>query len=153
MLADDNAPRDPTFDGFGIAGSIGRFYNGADDKALEQVALYGKNSGGETHEVGQKQPNDWGLYDMHGNVDEWTASPWKDYAEGTHQVDQATISADLAEPDPRARRVMRGGSFWDDPQLVRSAFRLHRDPWDEFGFQGFRVLLPGAPSGPRDPIY
>jgi formylglycine-generating enzyme required for sulfatase activity len=84
---------------------------------------------------------------MHGNVYEWTASPWKSYSEDVRKVDPATLSADLAELVPRALRVFRGGSCWLDPRHVRSAFRNSGVPWFVGGSQGFRVFLPCAPSG------
>ena len=87
-------------------------------------------------------------YDMHGNVWEWTVSPFNSYAEGTRHVDPAAFPADLAEPDPRAHRVMRGGGYWGGPQLVRSACRDRGDPGFGSGSLGFRVLLPCAPSEP-----
>jgi formylglycine-generating enzyme required for sulfatase activity len=67
---------------------------------LDAVAWYSGNSGSQTHEVGQKQPNAWGLYDMLGNVWEWTAS---DYAANT--------------------KVQRGGSCYYGSLNVRVSFR------------------------------
>ena len=133
------------------AGSTSRFSFGDDESGLEQVAWYGEGAKGQTHEVGQKDRNEWKLYDMHGNVWEWTLSPWTDdYSEqassGSRTVDSAALPADLAEPLPRDRRVIRGGCYWDTPRGVRSAYRSHWGPWSELGLQGFRVLLPFAPS-------
>jgi len=55
------------------AGSTGPYYWGDDADAIGQYAWYDKNSGEKTHPAGQLKPNAWGLYDMAGNVDEWTA--------------------------------------------------------------------------------
>ena len=133
------------------AGSTSRFSFGDDESGLEQVAWYDKNSEYRTHDVGQKDPNKWGLYDMHGNIFDWTLSPWTNgYSEQASQhdrtVDPADLSADLAAPFPRDHRVIRGGSGWNSPRSVRSAYRNHRGPGNRNQDLGFRVLLPFAPS-------
>ena len=74
--------------------------------SLDVVAWYEENSGRITHEVGQKQPNAWGLYDMLGNVSEWTANEY---------------DGDMMQGGPW--RVLRGG-FWDSkPSGVRVSVR------------------------------
>jgi formylglycine-generating enzyme required for sulfatase activity len=136
------------------ARSTTRYWSGDTEQDLERVGWYTKNSDRKTHEVGKKAPNEWGLHDMHGNVREWTVSPWTgDYSEqasaSTRTVDPAALPAHLAAPVLRDARVIRGGGYWNDARNARSAFRNGRDPRSRGLDQGFRVLLPFAPSDHR----
>jgi len=81
-----------------------------------------------TDDVGRYQPNAWGLHDMHGNVAEWTASPYRPYP----YKHVATTG--------QAPRVVRGGSFYDRPKRARSAFRLAYPQWQRVFNVGFRVV-------------
>ncbi len=124
------------------------YWSGDYEEALARVGWYSGNSGGRAHRVGGKSANPWGLYDVHGNVWEWTASVWsrgeyeKRPQEGPFAVDPATQPADLAAPP--GVRVLRGGCCWDHARRTRAAYRAF---WDsELGLRGFRVLLPFAPS-------
>jgi formylglycine-generating enzyme required for sulfatase activity len=98
---------------------------------LDAIAWYGENSHGETHEVGQKQPNAWGLYDMLGNVRERCEDGWSDYL-GTAAVDPITSA------EAGALRVIRGGSWSDPARVVRSAYRSARGPAYRYDYLGFR---------------
>ena len=134
------------------AGTDTRYWNGNSVADLAEVGWFDDNSKGQTHDVGEKPANAWGLYDVHGNVWEWTASRWKD--DYSQQADGLTVDpnlapADLAEPLPRALRVVRGGSYGNSALLARSAYRSHRNPRHRFWSLGFRVLLPFSPSGHR----
>ena len=90
---------------------------GDDEKELDRYAWFSENSGDKTHPVGEKQPNAFGLHDMHGNVWEWTQDCWNwDYTNAPADG-SAWISGDCS------RRVVRGGSCANNPQILRSASR------------------------------
>jgi formylglycine-generating enzyme required for sulfatase activity len=114
------------------AGTTTPYYTG---NSVSGAGWHKGNSGGKTHPVGQRQPNAWGLYDMHGNVDEWCWDWGGEYPRG-------------AQTDPTGtgtgpHRVIRGGSWWTPESFLRSAWRWFRgsgaDPMAQSGFIGFRV--------------
>ncbi len=106
---------------------------------LTKYAWYGDNSDGQTHPVGQKLPNPWGLYDMHGNVSEWCQDRWSDQLPGG-------IGLDPQGPATGSDRVLRGGYWPSDAGSVRSANRGAGGPDDGASHFGFRVVLaPGQP--------
>lgn len=95
---------------------------------------YSPNSGGETHEVGTKLPNPWGLYDMHGNLWEW-CQDWYDGTYYQYCVDN-TITDDPQGPaGPLTSAVLRGGCWGNNDNGCRSAFR---DGDDGNGFRFVR---------------
>ena len=102
---------------------------------LDEMGWYTYNSGGRTHPVAQKKPNDWGIYDMHGNVLEW-CEDWY----GSYPEDGETDGHDSADSPHGDSRVLRGGSSWRDARFCRSAFRFWNDPRRRFRLSGIRVV-------------
>lgn len=87
------------------------------NKNLTEIAWYNQNSGLKTHNVGTKQPNDFGLYDIHGNVWEWC---WDRYSFKYYEESPET---DPQGPAAGTRRVLRGGSWNDGPTFLRASNR------------------------------
>ena len=125
---------------------------GSDVKNLKDYAWFSQNSGNKYHKVGELQPNRWGLYDMLGNVMEWTLDEYReDYAKIT------TDSAPSVPPTARYPRTLKGGSFRDKVADLRPANRIKSDPiwnrrdpqipkskwWNtDAPFIGFRIVRP-----------
>jgi formylglycine-generating enzyme required for sulfatase activity len=126
------------------AGKSGtRYCYGDDEDQLENYAWYSRNSGGRTQPVGKKKPNDWGLYDMHGNVWEWC----QDYFDTNYY--QNSPVKDPMGAGAGIDRVPRGGAVDGAAVFCRTAFRQHVLPdFREFNL-GFRVLLVAPPRGDR----
>ncbi len=115
------------------AGTKTRYSFGDDESMFGDYAWYYSNSGGKTHEVGQKKPNPWGLYDMHGNVWEWVQDTWHGNYNGA-PTDGSAWEKDGSD------RVARGGSWRGNARSCRSAFRDDGDPGDRITSLGFRLL-------------
>ncbi len=111
------------------AGTRGRF---AGTGNLDDMGWYDDNSGRETHEVGTKKPNQWGLYDMHGNVYEWCEDRDGDYPSGD--------VTDPAGPDEGSARVVRGGGWGIVARFCRGAFRRSVSPGYASYNVGFRLV-------------
>jgi formylglycine-generating enzyme required for sulfatase activity len=118
------------------AGTSTVYYSGDTDKDLDRVAWYDANSKGKTHPVGQKQPNAFGLYDMHGNVWQWCQDLWEeDYSKSSSENPQGPAQGEF--------RLLRGGSWFNYPMVCRSAYRWF-DPGNRISFIGFRVVSPAS---------
>ena len=117
------------------AGSETIWHFGDDPAQLGTYAWFSENSGRETHPVGQKSPNAFGLYDMHGNVWEWCADTWHEHYTGAPTDGTAWESGDADW------HVLRGGSWYHDANNLRCAVRgryngrLH---WVDL--RGFRLV-------------
>ena len=125
------------------AGTTSNWHFGDDEDLLINYAWYTVNSGGKTHQVGLKQPNSWGLYDMYGNAHEWC---W----------DVSFVILPINQTDPKGgefgasnMRIIRGGAYysnvWNPGALIldsRSSSRFQDNPGYSYSSYGFRVVLP-----------
>lgn len=115
------------------AGSDTIYSFGDGPTGLDRYAWYDKNSGGRPHPVGSKEPNIWGLHDMHGNINEWVQDR---FDEGYYSI---SPSADPGGP-PSGTGLKRGGSWFLPPKHVRAAFRDGIGP-DFSDKRGFRLAF------------
>jgi formylglycine-generating enzyme required for sulfatase activity len=115
------------------AGNKTIYYFGDNESELGDYAWYDLNSGRETHEVGTKKPNKWGLYDMHGNVWEWVQDVYYD----TYQGAPADGSAWEGNA---SHRIIRGGSFDYYYGHLRLTNRNDRAPDFRHYNTGFRLV-------------
>lgn len=134
------------------AGSKTAYSFGDDPSKLPDYAWFSGDSDERYHKVATKKPNAWGLYDMHGNVSEWVLDGFADYKATTEPADNPFV-----RPKTEWNRVVRGGSYDDDAEKLRSASRTASDAdWKkqdpqfpksiwyltDARFIGFRVIRP-----------
>jgi formylglycine-generating enzyme required for sulfatase activity len=113
------------------AGSTTAYCFGDSEANLSEYAWYKINSEDRTHPVGQKKPNAWGLYDMHGNVLEWCQDWWRDYPSGSVTNPSGNLSG--------WNRVLRGGCWYKGAEFCRSAVRIGGSPGKFDYDRGFRL--------------
>ena len=131
------------------------YYFGNDSNDLDKYGWYKNNSNNKYQKVGQKLPNKWGLYDMHGNVSEWTLDAYDTsfYSNSKNEIDNNPYN----QPKKLYPRVVRGGSWKSSNYRLRSASRqasskqwkkqdpqIPRSKWwhTDAQFVGFRIVRP-----------
>ncbi len=145
------------------AGTTTAFSFGDDVKKIDEYAVYVSSSGGAYKPVGSKKPNPFGLYDMHGNVMEWTQDQYiEDYYQ---QVASGTVKEPYAPTTALYPNAVRGGSWDDGPEVLRSAARTPSAPaWKMLdpqspksdwwltsaSFVGFRIVRPARTPSQAD---
>ncbi|ARS40712.1 sulfatase-modifying factor [Sphingobacteriaceae bacterium GW460-11-11-14-LB5] len=108
------------------AGTETNYSFGNDASKLGDYAWYKDNSDNKTHQVGQKKPNAWGLFDMYGNVSEWTYDQY--IADFYSQSKDKTAENPVAVPEKLYPNAVRGGSYDETPNNLTSTARLASDP-------------------------
>ncbi|HUG17542.1 MAG TPA: formylglycine-generating enzyme family protein, partial [Planctomycetaceae bacterium] len=138
------------------AGTTTAYSFGDDVAQLEEYAWYFDNGEDKTHKVGLKKPNPWGLHDMHGNVAEWCLDQY--HKDAYQQIaDKKLTDNPVLVPTELYPRSVRGGSWDDDPDKLRSAARrgshedwkiqdpqIPKSVWyhTDAKFLGFRIVRP-----------
>lgn len=123
------------------AGTTTKYSFGDDEELLGDYGWFKDNWGIKTHPVGQKKPNAWGLYDMHGNAWEWCSDCYGDYSDAEVINPQG--------PSSGSSRVYRGGCIHVSAGYCWSAVRLWNRPSSRFIGMGFRLAL--SPSEVESP--
>lgn len=148
------------------AGTNTAYSFGNDLSKLTEHVWFSGNSEEKTQKVGTKKPNPWGLYDMHGNVAEWTLDQ---YVDTGYEVQDDIVKDPVVLGEKTYPKSVRGGSYMDDPIALRSASRKPssrrwkmRDPqipkslwWHtDAPFVGFRIVRPlKTPSLEEQNLY
>jgi formylglycine-generating enzyme required for sulfatase activity len=122
------------------AGSTASRSFGSCDELLANYAVFMQNAGDHAWPCGHLKPNDFGLFDMHGNAWEWCGDRWSSYWERPRKEDAADTSA----VNEASNRVLRGGGFDSAAKMIRSAFRDRFEKpkfaSDEIGFRVARTI-------------
>ncbi|MFO0226569.1 MAG: formylglycine-generating enzyme family protein, partial [Planctomyces sp.] len=113
------------------AGPTTQWSFGDDESQLKEYAWYSGTPGAHAESVGQKRANAFGLHDMHGNVREWCSDWYGSYGK--------SAEVDPAGPASGSSRVVRGGCWFLEPDLVRAGYRYYFVPVCRYFLFGFRV--------------
>ncbi len=122
------------------AGASTRYGFGDEEARLGEYGWFETNAGGQTHPVGEKKPNAWGLYDMQGNLWQWCAD-WYDgsYYKKSPATDP-TGPSEPGGPSGVSSRALRGGCWGDPASCCRCACRYCLPPWFCVYSYGLRVV-------------
>jgi formylglycine-generating enzyme required for sulfatase activity len=107
-------------------------YSFKDENNIDDYAWHASNSVGKSHKVGLKKPNRWGLYDIHGNAWEW--------CEDGYVNSYTNTPRNGSENNSGTKKVLRGGSWFNDEYRLRVAGRKMRDPSNSSYYNGFRLV-------------
>jgi formylglycine-generating enzyme required for sulfatase activity len=147
------------------AGSTTPYSFASDSEALAEYAWYFDNSNDSYHPVGLKKPNGFGLFDMHGNVSEWVLDGFNAELYAARATAGDVAEDPLLWANTEYGRVVRGGSWDDDPELLRSAARrVSNEDWKQDDpqmpqsiwyltsarFVGFRIVRPYDEPSPQE---
>ena len=124
-------------------------YKYAGSDRLKDVGWFEDNNEKQTQSVGQKQPNQLGIYDMSGNVWEWCEDDWHDDYIGAPEDGTAWVK----NPERGSRRVSRGGGWFNAAQVCRVADRGDDAPGDRHQGIGFRLVLSLQADGRPVPAF
>lgn len=124
------------------AGSVTLYNYGDEIDLLDRYGWFRGNAGGQSHPVGQKLPNAWGLYDMHGGIDEYCQDSWHPSYKGVPLDGSAWI-----EGEDQLHRVLRGGSWYDLGEYCSSPHRNYYGLNEPSEDHGFRIVVEaGSPN-------
>jgi formylglycine-generating enzyme required for sulfatase activity len=145
------------------AGTTTAYSFGDDPDDLDDYGWYYDNSDDKYQKVGQKEPNPWGLHDMHGNVAEWVLDGYS--SEGYKSLAGKSWKNPMVPPKGIFGQVVRGGSWFDDADRLRSAARgFSQEDWKaqdpqipqsiwymtDADYVGFRIVRPLRAPTPKE---